>query len=153
MFDQTSLKDILRFLRTDKFAQFYMSNFDKFLETFLIFGGCPNPIIAYLYYILTFQCPAQKLKNFGKNAFAWNFLNILSQMFIMHIFERLPWILGFYRILKFRSDPRKSYPKTFGEHPSTEKSCTNYLKWIFLWVFPFFNRFSQKFKIWGEHWQ
>ena len=60
-----------------------------------------------------------------KLQFFSNFLNFL--LILMHIFEKLPQILGLYQIVKIRSTFEKSDPpQTFGGPPSTEKSCINY---------------------------
>ena len=59
-----------------------------------------------------------KIKKFSEKFAFSNFLNIF-QFFINFnaIFEKLPQILGLYPIVKFRSDPRKSDPQTFGGPP------------------------------------
>ena len=44
----------------------------------------------------------------------------------MHIFEKLPQILGLCPLVKFRITLEKSDPQTFCGPPSTEKSCINY---------------------------
>ena len=73
--------------------------------------------------------PPQKIKTFSEK---FAFFLELSQYFfnflliLMHIFEKLPQILGLWLIVKFRFTLEKSDPPNILWTPSTEKSCINY---------------------------
>ena len=51
----------------------------------------------------------------------------------MHIFEKLPQILGLCPIVKFLSTLEKSDPPKHFVDPSTEKSCKNYCWNLYRW--------------------
>ena len=102
----------------------YLVSLLKFYKQFSTSDGpirtsTEPPIIASSYYIPYFShCSARKSKFFGKcilSKFLNNFSNFL--LILIHIFEKLPYILGLCPIVKFRFYPQKSDRQTCGGHP------------------------------------